>query len=256
MRRLRLLLDWLSLPVIAVGALLMLLGNLNTAIALFPQARDWIETWKANIVFASIAAWLSQASMPNWLCAVQTVLLAALFERAYQKLRVHYWLKPPIAFSARIDTTANAAVLLARNQAEQEITDCCATLETATNFSGARMAPLTTIRNNRLRWAGKTDASDDCQIAMPAGKTLSISVAETSNGFQFAACKPSSSSSGALGLYVVRVRVDGKLMGSDMQPQYFDGYLYVEKAKKDETLTLLFEKGDWKKNKRLRKLKR
>jgi hypothetical protein len=82
-------------------------------------------------------------------------------------------------------------------------------------------------------------------------------VADTKNGFQFSSCKPSSSGSEQqLGTYLVTIRVDGKLCGRDIEPQLFTGYLFVGNARNGNKLTMVFEKGDWKKDKQLPKPKR
>ena len=246
---------------IAVIVLMAFLGNLSTLIVVFPPARSLVAALTATAWLAPLIATLALVSIPNWLGAIQLVLLVVLFEHAYRKLRPYYWQKPRMALSARIETTTTAsgvvssATLLAQNRAEQELTGCTATLETATNLSGARLVPVIKIRNNRLRWADDKAASNDCQITIPSGTTHTISVAHTLKNFQFTACKASTSEGAVLGLYIMRIRVDGKLMGADIEPQVFDGYLYVEQARADPGLTMLFGQGDWQKDKRLRKLR-
>jgi hypothetical protein len=261
MRRVQLLKELFSLPVIAIIVLMGFLGNLTALIAIFPPARSLVAALTSTAWLAPVIAWLALVSIPDWLVAVQLLLLVILFELTYRKLKPYYWHKPRIVLSAQVETTTmvtgvvTSATLLARSRAEHDITDCTATLETATNLSGARLIPVIKIRNNRLRWADDKPASDDCQITIPPGTTHRISVAHTLKNFQFTACKPSTSDSAVLGLYIVRIRVDGKLMGADIEPQVFDGYLYVQQAANDGSLTMLFGQGDWKKDKHLRNLR-
>lgn len=261
MRRVQLLKELFSLPVIAIILLMVFLGNLTPLIAISPPARSLVAGLTSIEWLAPVIAWLARVTVPHWLFAVLLLLLVVLFEHAYRKLRVYYWQKSRIALSARIETTPTptgmvaSATLLAHNQDEHEITDCTATLETATNLSGARLIPVIKIRNNRLRWADDKAPNEDCQITIPAGASRAISVAHTLKNFQFTACKTSTSDSAVIGLYIMRIRVDGKLMGAAIEPQVFDGYLYVEQAGTASGLTMLFGQGDWKKDKRLRKLR-
>lgn len=263
MHRLRILKDLLSLPAIAILLVIIGLGNLDAIVAPFPSARAFVASLVMNPWFVQLDAWLSQNWLPNWLSAALIVLSIALFDGAYRKLGAYYWPKPTIGLSAKIETRRTQdgvityANLVARNHGNQEITDCYATLETATYLYGEQLTPVAGIRNNRLRWREDQYASDDCRITIlskPGSRT--IAVADTTNGFQFSACRPSSSSSGQVGIYLVKIRVNGKLNGMDIEPQFFDGYLYVGNMKGSETLTMVLEKGDWAKDKRLPKPKR
>ncbi len=263
MRRLRLLKDLLSIPAIAVLLLIVVLGNLNAIIALFPSDWDFLASLAKNQWIVQLNAWLSQNWLPNWLSGILMVLSIALFEGAYKRLSVYYWPKPTIVLSSKVETRSTQdgivtyASLVARNQEDQEITDCYATLETATYLYGAQMTPVAGIRNNRLRWKEDQYGNGDCRITIPPkpGSRI-ISVSDTTNGFRFSACKPSSSGSGQLGTYLVKIRVDGKLGGKDIEPQFFAGYLYIGNVRGSQTLTMILEKGDWRKDKRIPKPKR
>lgn len=263
MRRLRLLKDLLSLPAIVVLLLIIVLGNLNTIAAFFPSAREFLASLQQNQWVAQLDAVLSQHWLPNWLAGFLIILSVALFDGAYRRLGAYYWPKPTIALSSKVETrrtqdgVVTYASLVARNQEGQEITDCYATLETATYLYGPQMTPVAGIRNNRLRWKEEQYAGDDCRMTIPPKPgSRTISVADTGNGFQFSSCKPSSSTGGQLGTYLVKIRVDGKLGGKDIEPQFFAGYLFIGNMKDNQPLTMVLEKGDWKKDKRLPNPKR
>jgi len=264
MRRLRILKDLLSLPLVAVLLLIGALGNLDAIVSLFPSAQEYLASLVANQWIAQLDVWLSQNSLPNWVSGILILLSIGLFEGAFRRLSVYYWPKPTIGLSSKVETrsTQEGIVkyvnLVARNQENQEITDCYATLETATYLYGPQMTPVAGIRNNRLRWKEDEYASDACGISIPPKPgSRTISVADTKNGFHFSSCKPSSSGSEQqLGTYLVTIRVDGKLCGSDIEPHLFTGYLFVQDAGNSNKLNIVFEKGDWKKDKRLPKPKR
>jgi hypothetical protein len=236
-----------------------LLGNLNGLVSTFPVLQGYADILRFNSVTAPAMTWLSEVQVPNWGALILGVLIAAMYIGAYRRLSPIYWPQPKITFQTRVETIegetgpVSMAVLEAYNQEDAPITDCVATLETATNLYGEQMTPVFTIRNNRLRWSGN-EANGDCKLSLPRSARRVIAVAETSKAFQFSSCKPSSSNSGLTGMYLIRVRVDGKLKGNPIEPQYFDGYLYVEDAGPE--LSMIFGKSDWKKDKRLRKLNR
>lgn len=245
-------------PVIII--VVALLGNLKSLASVFPQLQGYVDLLERNVVAAPVMAWLSLSWLPNWAILLLIVVIVALYTGAFRALSPVYWPQPKISFLTRVETRdtetgpVTYATLEAFNQEDAAITDCVATLETATNLYGEQMTPVATIRNNRLRWAHSQGANDDCKLSLPRSASRSIAVAQTSTVFQFSSCKPSSSNTGLTGMYLVRIRVDGKLKGSAIDPQYFDGYLYVEDA--GPSLSLIFGKSDWKKDKRLRKLNR
>ncbi len=260
MRRLQLLKSLLRLPTVLVIFIVALLGNLDSITTLLPQTRNFVEGLARSEWIAAVHAWLSQSGLPNWALVVLLVLLVAVFDGAYRLLSPEYWLKRTVVLSTKVETkhvpdgVVIMASLVARNQENQAITDCFATLEAATNLYGMQLTPLTKIRNSRLRWKEGQPSSEACMTTLPARSVSRICVADTADGFQFSACKPSATyDRGRLGLYLVKIKVDGKLRGNSIEPQLFEGYLYVEDAKKGKPPKIIFERGDWKKDKRLPK---
>jgi hypothetical protein len=258
MRFLRLLKDLVGLPAILVLIILALLGNLGLLADLIPQNPEMVKALTHSPIIGPVNGWLSQVGLPNWVFIFLLIILASVFEGAYRTLRRFYWPEPAITLTPKVEIRATPggdvayASLTARNNNErQAITQCYATLETAANLASSRDKTVTGIRNSRLRWAGD-QSSDECTITLPPGSAGQIvAVADTAGGFRFSACKPSSGEGGPLGIYVVKVRLNGRLKGNPIEAQYFEGHLYVESARQGKGLTLLFERGDWKKNRRL-----
>ena len=261
MRRLFVLRKVVGLLAVVVIILVILLGNLAALATVIPELQGYVDILTRNAVTAPALGWLAATAVPNWGVVALAVLILAMFEGAFQALSPFLWPQPKISFLTRVETRdgesgpVSTATLEAFNQEDAAITDCVATLETATNLYGEQMTPVATIRNNRLRWTYSKSTSDDCRLLLPKSASRTIAVAEAGSAFQFSSCKPSTATSGGLtGMYLIRIRVDGKLKGNPIDPQFFDGYLYVEEA--GPALSLIFGKSDWKKDKRLRKLNR
>jgi hypothetical protein len=256
MRRLKLLKDLLSIPAVAVLILIAALGNFDIFTGLFPRLKTLVEGfgWISQTL-----AWLANGTFANWVLILVAVLAVAIFEGAYRSLGPYLWPKPRMAFSTSVDSrivkdrTIMYASLEAHNLQEHEITECYATLESATSIYGTQIANVLAIRNSRLRWRDDKTATEDCKITLPPGasNTRWVAVADTLNGFQFSACKPSTSDRGLLGLYSIKIRVDGRLQGSNIESQLFKGYLYVGQVKGSSDLTMILGQGDWRDDKRL-----
>lgn len=258
MRFLHLLVDLVGLPVSLVLLIIAVLGNLSLIVSLLPQS-EALESALAGSVWATqITGWLYAAWLPNWVFVFALVLLIAVFGRAYRRLSAYYWPLPPISLTPKVEMRSVAdrqvydASLIAQNNQKQAITECTAILESAVNLGSSEQTPVTRIRNSRLRWSPEQASNDECRTTLPPGADgAAISVADTASGFQFAACKPSGAGSGLLGIYVVKIRVEGNVKGQPIQPVHFDGYLYVSGGRADQALTILFEEGDWTQDRRL-----
>lgn len=259
MRFMRALKDLVGLPAVVILFVVAVLGNLGALTGLFPQQdRDVIDLLMQNTWIGPVNAWLSRAGLPNWAFVFVLVALIAVFERAYRKLGPQRLPEPSITLAPKIETRSTPggdvayASLTACNNERQAITECFATLETAAYLGSSQQKAVTRIRNSRLRWAEDQSSDNDCTLTLPPGSGgRSIAIANTASGFQFSFCRPSSAEGGLLGLYVVKIRVDGKLKGSPIEPQVFDGYLYVSSARKGQAPTIVFERGDWNKDRRL-----
>ncbi len=263
MRRIRLFTELVSLPAAIIIFIVVVLGNVNPIVSILPELRPIVESAVRISWVSQALSWLIMSWLPNWAGLLLIVMVIALYDGAFRRLAPYYWPKPTLTFSTQVETQTTPdgevtyASLVAHNEEDHEITDCVATLETGTNLFGPQMTPMATVRNNRLRWMPGQQSSDDCRLSLPRSSTRTIAVADTSRGFNFASCRPSGSTNhGLLGIYLVQVRVDGKLRGKDIEPQRFDGYLYVEDTKGDGSLSLIFGKSDWRKDPRLRKVSR
>ena len=195
----------------------------------------------------------------------------------------YLWSEPEIILSPRRDSdyiygrSVDVARLTVYNDEETEITNCYATLELATNLYGGDMTPVNIVKKDRLRWVEEKYTTDDCKISIAPKSEVQISVANNLNNFHFTFCKPSAPlGQDITGIYIIRIRIDGKWRGNDIKPQFFDGYLYVnnylgesgeltatttdEHGTVTKTVTpshpeiytrMIFEKGDWMKDKRI-----
>lgn len=142
------------------------------------------------------------------------------------------------------------ALLTVHNDEETQITDCYATLEEATNLYGGDLIPVPLGKKERLKWAEAKYGTDDCKIIIEAKSDKNVHVANTS--FNFAFCKDSAIPDSMLaGLYNIRIRIDGKWNGRDMQPQFFDGHLLMDRTMTDSGIVTrtAFDVGDWTQNK-------
>ena len=193
--------------------------------------------------------------------------------------RYVWWAEPVIVLTSNNDDEhiggrfVNCSNLKVYNDEETEITDCQATLVLATNLYGGTLDPVNIVEKGYLLWK----ENRDCSIVIPPKDERTVKVADNRNGFRFSFCKPSHFGTDLMGLYSpITIRIDGKLNGRNIKPQFFSGYLYVNnylgesgeftttttdangKITKSVTpshpevyTTLIFEKGNWMSDKRL-----
>jgi hypothetical protein len=173
------------------------------------------------------------------------------------------------------------AQLEIKNKEEIEITDCYATLETASdiyrnNDSWGEMPLIPSMSNgpDRILWVEKEYSNGLCEITIPPNDSRHIFLADTSGDFHYNLRLGSLSPYWMIGpvAHTVRIRIDGKFNGKSMKPLYFDGYMCYELKLADYTASdtrngeyigevkgttayphILFEKGSWMKNKDIRK---
>jgi len=166
------------------------------------------------------------------------------------------------------------AYLYVFNEEDLPITDCYATIESGKLVDGMRHIEF--IEEDRLKWAA-IYATEGCKIEIPPKKQLRIDVADTleQDRIRFSTCNSTQSS--PTGIYShIRIRVDGNFNGKAIKPHLFDGYLYAEGKKWGpnvvEIITkvvdgkriedskqaiqlpyvdMVFERGDWIKDKRI-----
>ncbi len=214
---------------------------------LFGNVPAIISDWRVTFAIGVMLAFLG--------------VLAYLFKRELS----FYWAEPEVRCSAIIEERQDAslrtikfACLEIYNNEGSAITDCCSTLVTATNYYGGDMTPIPHLKDERLQWMNAAFSSDDCKITIPPQKGEKVNIARASGGFSFSGCKTNRFGIDLQGLYTVRIRVDGKFQGKDMKPLFFDGYMYVanqiysiDDAHQIWT-NLIFEEGDWTKDKRIK----
>lgn len=163
------------------------------------------------------------------------------------------------------ETTARLAVV---NNEKAEITDCYATLEDAKYYRPPFFSPLPTYSDMYLRWKDTPPSSSECKITLPPKNKVPKYISLWSNQYPvgFIFCKPSRKVD-LHGVYPITIRIDGKYNGKDIKPVYFNGYLYTEKItttnrNPDGTLSdiptginpydiIIFDEGDWTKDKRI-----
>lgn len=70
-------------------------------------------------------------------------------------------------------------------------------------------------------------------------------------GFKFAFCKESYNERTLQGIYIIRIRIDGKFNGKDMKPKFFDGHLLMDRVSTESGIVtrMVFNSGDWTQNK-------
>lgn len=177
----------------------------------------------------------------------------------YDLQRKYLWVEPDIILTPSIlnrtspfNESMAFAILTVFNDEEAEITDCYATLEQAINLYGGDLTPIELGKKERLKWVEAKYSTNDCKIAIAPKNDKSIHVAN--NSFNFAFCMGSSvSDSGMQGLYIIKIRIDGKWHGKDIKPQFFDGHLLMDRTMTDSGVITraVFNSGDWTKNKEI-----
>jgi hypothetical protein len=250
---------------LASKTLLIAAGSLLTAyswVSTFYQLPSLIEDWRLALILGNLL-------LVGGLCWT----IADLYRRYV------WWAEPEIRMSAKRDADAVAgrfadcAYLIIYNNEESEIAECYATLVDATNLYGETLDAVNIVEKGYLAWK----EGQDCSITIPPKDERTVRVADNLNGFQFCLCKPSRASRDLLGIYSpITVRIDGKLNGKNIKPQYFHGYLYVSNrmgesgemmttvrdgaGKVRRTVipsqpkiftTLIFEAGDWQRDQRI-----
>ena len=184
----------------------------------------------------------------------------------------------------RTDPNSNKikiAYLVIDYQEPIEITDCYATLEVAkqlylqSHIKGDVLVEADASRSGRLEW-DEGYGKDNCEIHFANGKRELI-VASFKNGLVFSYCSGAREPVGA-GLFLIKIRVDGKVRGRNIYPRFFEGYIYANidtyiynsienrsKTVADGTIgkeeikdnvpfnipILVFNSGDWRKDKRI-----
>jgi hypothetical protein len=192
-----------------------------------------------------------------------------------------WWAEPVIKLTPKMNvefqssTSENLAYLVVQNEEEIELTECHASLQKAINLYGENLDPVDIVEKGYLYWK----ESKTCSITIPPKDERTVKVASSSGGFRFSFCEPSTYGTDLMGLYSpIIIRIDGKLNGKSIKPQFFNGYLFVnnylgetgelittirdEKGVTKRSVTtsqseiyteMVFEEGDWKNNEKLRK---
>lgn len=192
-----------------------------------------------------------------------------------------WWAEPIIKLMPKKDVEFHStsfeylAYLVVRNEEEIEITECCASLQKATNLYGENLDPVDIVETGYLNWKESRSST----ITIPPKDERTVKIASNSGGFRFSFYEPPNHGTDLMGLYSpVIVRIDGKLNGKNIKPQFFSGYLFVnnylgetgelvttskdEKGVAKRSVTpsrpeiyteMIFEDGDWKNNEKLRK---
>jgi hypothetical protein len=200
--------------------------------------------------------------------------------------RQYLWAKPDVELihSSREAYQNGEFYLIAqleiKNLEETEITDCYATLEATSDIfwhEGWKPMPLIpslSRKPERITWIENEYSNDFCEITIPLQDSRHVNLADTFGDFHYNLRSGSLSPNWMLGttVHTLKVRVDGKFNGKSMKPLFFDGYLYYElkpytfvirETKNGEFVRdiqgknvapyMIFEKGDWMKDRKIRK---
>jgi hypothetical protein len=147
-------------------------------------------------------------------------------------------------------------LLFVENSSNAEITDCYAGLEQARYLDRTDQPPIKVYGDDsvHLRWNDSLLSSDDCKITIPPrSKTVGVLVA-TYDGDRprFSVCQRGKSAVMEVqGKYLIRIRIDGKIRGQDMNPLIFEGSIRYEHAKEP-----LFVREDWTHEERFKEIAR
>jgi hypothetical protein len=234
---------------------------LFTAITvLFPKTQELVRESGMSDFAGVVLSWFIQ----NWLTIALGFLVVAMFSfirrevLPYRSVRPKLSLNPivPDPFASVYQT--KRALLAVQNHEEVEITDCYATLEKAVWLS-AQYPVRAFMQSTRLSWEEVHLSNEYCLRTIPPNSSSSrIAVADFSNLLLFSVCAPdpvNPQKINFLGVYTIRVRIDGKFKGQDMMPLVFEGYIYAARWLREdgvsETEILLLEEGDWIDDKRI-----
>ncbi len=173
------------------------------------------------------------------------------------------------------------AHLIIDYQEPAELTDCTLSLIDAAQLypSGEdELIELNLIDRGTIKWQSSNNNSD-CKIELPPApeSRTEICIATFQGRLRFNYCSGAHGDSGT-GVFLVKLRLDGKLRGKSIRPRFFNGYLYANNVtyifEAVETITqelpdgtvnkqtqnikepkivptIIFEVGDWTKDKRI-----
>ena len=149
------------------------------------------------------------------------------------------------------------AYLEVHNNEDVEITDCRVTLVKVEYYREPYFYPMEIkpYKDKRIKWAENYYPDKDCMLTIPREGRVEAQIFRTfpperrdekgSWGIGFMLCE-SKSDFDNLGVYIVKIRVDGKFRGVEIKPIYFDGYLYFNQI--EATQILYFKQGNWEEN--------
>ena len=122
---------------------------------------------------------------------------------------------------------SHLAMISVNNNEKNEVTDCIATLITIKDL-GYRGSPEEVIKQ-RLKWEENQLSDDNCKtILPPLSKDILLHVVETNGkNFKFCCC-PNSYSVELENIYLLKIRIDGKIKGINIEPIHFYGVLHIE----------------------------
>lgn len=166
--------------------------------------------------------------------------------------RYVWWAEPELTLTTNVsDDFADGSLyrnarLSVSNNEETEIAECYATLEYAAAYieQQDREFQDPRLRKQRLRWSQSGLANDKCEISIPPRDSREVNLAHTKRGLEFLLCGRTVQPNFMLGtrLYLIKIRIDGKLNGKAIKPEFFEGYLF------NQNEAMLFHEGDWKKD--------
>lgn len=215
------------------------------------------------------------------------LVVAGLFVFTWRLIGDYLWTEPEIKLLPNVeekqvgDRYLKNAVLVMNNSEELSVTECYATLEYSAILYGSDMVPVELDKKDRLKWLEQKYASEKCEMEIPPHGERRIDVGDSTNGFNFSYCnKVGLNYSHGTGVRIIKIRVDGKFNGKSMKPLFWNGYIYTEnkidnfeyvvttrEQKPDGEVIetkkpgaellhytlMLFDEGDWKKDKRISK---
>jgi len=155
------------------------------------------------------------------------------------------------------------AILIVENKEEQPITECYARIIFSEHLQGTRM-----IKDNlreRLKWIEEKECKNLCEIEIPRTDLKHVDVGYGDDIFRYSFCS-NDGKKNILGswLYSMKIRIDGKFNGANINPKIFNGYAFVYqehfyktdagKTVEEYSPMMIFREGDWRKDKEVEKL--
>lgn len=190
----------------------------------------------------------------NLLAEVIVAFLGVFAIFAVWELRAKFvWvdLKPLLENDIKHNGVKRATIVIESHEASD--LHCYARLIEAYSFQpieigGEPMWAKIPYRSGKLKWYSEKD----CEVVIPPlDKSKRVVVAGIQNFISFSYCDDAHHNDG-YGLYVVKVRIDGKCRGREIFPCYFNGYLYIQNIVDETTKHIIhnriFRTGDWTKD--------